>query len=53
MTNRVLWLLLCSVWGAMIPAVNAQRIKGSDTLLPLTQELSEAYLKKITHRVLW
>lgn len=46
MTNRVLWLLLCSVWGAMIPAVNAQRIKGSDTLLPLTQELSEAYLKK-------
>ena len=24
----------------------AQRIKGSDTVLPLTQELSEMYMKK-------
>lgn len=27
-----------------VPNVSAQRIKGSDTLLPLTQKLSEAYI---------
>lgn len=44
--NRVLLSILCGVCGAALMSAYAQRIKGSDTLLPLTQELSESYLKR-------
>ena len=45
MTNRALLLVLGSMCATMWAGAFAQRIKGSDTLLPLTQELSETYLK--------
>lgn len=40
--------ILISVFVAMLTAgsVQAQRVKGSDTLLPLTQELAEEYLEE-------
>lgn len=44
--NRVLLSILCGVCGTALMSAYAQRIKGSDTLLPLTQELSESYLKR-------
>lgn len=48
MKSRNLFLSLLSMLfmlSAASPAVLAQRIKGSDTVLPLTQEASEAFLK--------
>ena len=40
--------ILISVFVAMLAAgsAQAQRVKGSDTLLPLTQELAEDYLEE-------
>ena len=43
--RKIFISVLCVVCGAYL-TVNAQRIKGSDTLLPLTQELSESYLNE-------
>ena len=38
-------LLLTLSMAALSAPLNAQRIKGSDTVLPLTQEAGEAFLK--------
>ena len=42
-TNPFLCVLLALF--AVAPSLSAQRIKGSDTVLPLTQEAGEAFLK--------
>lgn len=46
MLIRPLLLWLCLAGFALAPTAGAQRIKGSDTVLPLTQELSELYMKR-------
>ena len=43
--NRTIFTIFLAACG-LCSAVQAQRIKGSDTVLPLTQELSERFLKK-------
>lgn len=43
--NRTIFTIFLAACG-LCSAVQAQRIKGSDTVLPLTQELSERFLKE-------
>lgn len=43
--NRTIFTIFFAACG-LCSAVQAQRIKGSDTVLPLTQELSERFLKE-------
>ncbi len=45
MNRKLLLVLLATACSAILPA-EAQRIKGSDTLLPLTQQLAECYLEE-------
>lgn len=45
MNRKLLFPLLLLAGLAVLPA-DAQRIKGSDTLLPLTQQLAECYLEE-------
>ena len=40
--NRLIVLLFCTC--LLATETTAQRIKGSDTVLPLTQKLAEAYI---------
>ncbi|MGL4293250.1 MAG: phosphate ABC transporter substrate-binding protein [Bacteroidales bacterium] len=39
-------IILFFLWFLFLPSSQAQRIKGSDTTLPLTQRLAEAFLKQ-------
>ncbi len=44
-------ILLSFLFTAIAVAVSAQRIKGSDTLLPLSQQEAESFMKSDKSRV--
>lgn len=44
MARSIIYCVLSACLAVQAPGLGAQRIKGSDTVLPLTQELAETYM---------